>query len=130
FRTPKETWSRRGASDNNPRPSQSAFVGPARKPYVLGQIQDDTEGVPMKPLVHYFACAIALTSYAALAAPGPKQFFSLTIASPNEPIRAGTELRLLVAVTNTSDRTISFLTSPGPIPEDGARYEIDVRDSQ
>jgi len=84
----------------------------------------------MKHALHYFACVIILTSFAALAAPGPKQLFSLTIAAPKEPIRAGTELRLLVTVTNTSDRTISFITSPGPIPEDGARYEIDVRDVQ
>jgi hypothetical protein len=84
----------------------------------------------MKHLVHYFACAMTLTSYAALTAPEPKQLFSLTIASPKEPIKAGTELRLLVTVTNTSDRTINFITSPGSIPEDGARYEIDVRDAQ
>ena len=82
----------------------------------------------MRHFIHYFACAIALTFFAAVAAPGPKQLFSLTIATPKEPIRAGTELRLLVTVTNTSDRNISFITSPGPIPEDGARYEIDVRD--
>src|SRR5437660_6684758 len=84
----------------------------------------------MKHFVHYIACAITLASYAALAVPGPKQFFSLTIAAPKEPIKAGTELRLLVTVTNTSDRDISFITSPGRIPEDGDRYEIDVRDAQ
>jgi hypothetical protein len=84
----------------------------------------------MRHLIRCFAYAIALTFSAALAAPGPKQLFSLTVAAPKEPIRAGTELRLLVTVTNTSDRNISFITSPGQIPEDGARYEIDVRDVQ
>ena len=84
----------------------------------------------MRYLVYYVACAITLTFFSPLAAPGPKQFFSLTVAAPKEPIKAGTELRLLVTVTNTSDRDISFITSPGLIPEDGARYEIDVRDIQ
>jgi hypothetical protein len=37
---------------------------------------------------------------------------------------------LLVTVTNTSNRDISFITSPGPIPEDGLIYQIDVRDAQ
>ena len=84
----------------------------------------------MRQLVHSLACAIALTFVATLAAQGPKQSFSLTIAAPKEPLRAGTELRLLVTVTNTSDRNISFITSPGPIPEDGLLYEINVRDAQ
>jgi len=81
----------------------------------------------MKHLVYYFFYIIALIS---LTVPGPKQLFSLTIAAPKEPIRSGKEFCLLVTVTNTSDRAISFITSPGPIPEDGFRYEISVRDAQ
>src|SRR5437879_7508980 len=83
----------------------------------------------MKHLVHCIVYMIGLTSAAALTAPEPKQFFSLTIAAPKEPIRAGAELHLFVTVTNTSNRTISFITSPGPIPEDGLLYEISVRDA-
>ena len=82
----------------------------------------------MKHLVHYIVFVVALTSSAALPAPEPKQLFSLTIAAPKEPIRAGAELHLFVTVTNTSKRTISFITSPGPIPEDGLLYEISARD--
>jgi hypothetical protein len=84
----------------------------------------------MRSHVNSVACVIALIAVAALAASGPKQLFSLTIAEPNEPLKSGTELRLLVTVTNTSNRTISFIISPGPIPEDGLLYEIKVRDAQ
>ncbi len=76
------------------------------------------------------ARVIALAWVATLVAPGPKQLFSLMIAAPKEPLRVGAELRLLVTVTNTSDRNISFITSPGLMPEDGFLYEISVRDSQ
>jgi len=77
-----------------------------------------------------FACGIALVCLALLQASTPKEAFSLTIAAPKEPLRAGAELRLQITVTNTSNRKISFITSPGPIPEDGFLYEIDVRDEQ
>jgi len=39
----------------------------------------------MRHLIRCFAYAIALTFFAALAAPGPKQLFSLTIAAPRSP---------------------------------------------
>jgi hypothetical protein len=55
--------------------------------------------------------------------------FSLTIAAPKEPVKAGTELRLLVTVTNTSNRDISFFVSPGLIPEDGLLCQVNVRDA-
>jgi hypothetical protein len=84
----------------------------------------------MRHHVYSVACAITFIAFAALAASSPKQLFSLTIAEPKEPLKSGTELRLLVTVTNTSNRTISFITSPGPIPEDGLLYEIKVRDEQ
>ncbi|HEV2195701.1 MAG TPA: hypothetical protein VGR55_08965 [Candidatus Acidoferrum sp.] len=68
--------------------------------------------------------------YAASPAHSTTTPFSLTIATPKEPLKAGAELRLLVTITNTSNRKISFVTSPGPIPEDWILYEIDVRDEQ
>jgi hypothetical protein len=49
---------------------------------------------------------------------------------PKGPLKAGSELDLLVSVTNNSNRVISFITSPGEIPEDGVLYQIDVRDAQ
>lgn len=77
-----------------------------------------------------FACAVALVCLAPLPASTAKGAFSLTIAAPKEPLKAEAELRLLVTITNTSNRKISFVTSPGPTPEDGFLYEIDVRDEQ
>lgn len=84
----------------------------------------------MKNYVRFFACAMTFIPLAALAASDPNQLFSLTLAAPKEPLKAGTELHLLVTVTNTSNRSISFITSPGPIPEDGLLYEINVCDAQ
>lgn len=77
-----------------------------------------------------FAWAIILLCSLRLAADGPKQLFSLTIAAPKEPIKAGTEVRLLVTVKNTSNRTISFVVSPGLVPEDGLLYRINARDAK
>jgi hypothetical protein len=88
------------------------------------------EAEAMKRYTLPFTYAITLMSLAALAVPGPKPLFSLTVAAPKEPLKAGTELILSVTVTNTSDRNISFITSPGLVPEDGFLYEIDVRDAQ
>lgn len=82
---------------------------------------------------HYalpFAFAIILALFGPLAASAPEQLFSLTLATPKEPLKAGTELDLFVTVTNTSNRNISFITSPGEMPEDGLLYQIDVRDAQ
>lgn len=84
----------------------------------------------MRHLIHSLVFVIVLSSVAAPIAPRSKQLFSLTIAPPKEPLKAGSEVRLLVTVANTSDRNISFITSPGPIPEDGILYEIYVRDAQ
>lgn len=79
--------------------------------------------------VHTCGFMITLLSLAALSASASKELFSLTITAPKEPLKAGAELRLLVTVTNTSNRSISFVTSPGPIPEDGLLYEIHVHDA-
>ncbi len=84
----------------------------------------------MKPYTLFLAYAFTLISCGPIAMSTPKQLFSLTIAAPKEPVKEGEELQLLVTVTNTSNRTISFITSPGPIPEDSLLYEINVRDAQ
>jgi len=83
----------------------------------------------VKRICWSFIYAVALISVATPSMCGPRQSFSLTIATPKEPLKAGAELRLLVTLTNTSARSIVFGRSPGPIPEEGFRYEIDVRDA-
>lgn len=82
----------------------------------------------MKQRCQSFICAISLVLFAVSLSAANRQLFSLSLATPKRPLKAGTELRLLVNVTNTSSRTISFITSPGEVPEDGLLYEINVRD--
>lgn len=82
----------------------------------------------MKHYALSLACALTFISVTTFTASAPKQLFSLTIAAPKEPLKAGAEFHLTVTVTNTSNSPISFVTSPGPIPDDGLLYEIHVRD--
>jgi hypothetical protein len=56
--------------------------------------------------------------------------FSLKIAEPTGPQKSGSELRLRITVTNTSDREITFITTPGQVPEDDFQYELMVRDER
>lgn len=84
----------------------------------------------MKKQVQMSVSLVILISFAVFTSSARSQLFGLSIAQPKEPVKAGTELRLLVTVTNTSNRAISFVTSPGEIPEDGSLYEISVRDAQ
>jgi hypothetical protein len=72
-----------------------------------------------------FCCSTVLIVPSLFAS---QDLFSLKIAQPNGPQKAGTDLRLLVTVTNTSNREITFITSPGPLPEDDSQYELTVRD--
>jgi hypothetical protein len=84
----------------------------------------------LKPTASTLACALALILFATLSASANKQLFSLSIAAPSEPLKAGADLRLRVTITNTSDREIGFIRSPGQIPEEGFRYEVEVHDAQ
>lgn len=82
----------------------------------------------MKHYARYLACAAILS--AALTFAGAKQLFSLAITALKEPLKAGDELHLRVTITNISGRDISFIVSPGPIPEDGPLYQINARDAE
>ena len=84
----------------------------------------------MKRYFRSCACAISLTFLAGPPASPHNQLFTLTIAKPKEPLKAGTELHLSITVKNTSSRAISFTTALGVVPEDGYLYQIDVRDAQ
>lgn len=85
-------------------------------------------GSKMKQLTRSFAYVIL----SALLAPGgtaaSKQPFSLTIAAPKDPVKAGVELHVLATVTNTSSRSLTFSTSLGVVPVDDVFYKINVRD--
>jgi len=84
----------------------------------------------MTRIAKYCICAFAFTFFAALSEGSDKQLFSLTLAAPTEPLKAGAEVRLHVTVTNTSERNIAFIRSPGLIPEEAFRYDMDVRNEQ
>lgn len=63
------------------------------------------------------------------AGPEAAPLFKLDIAAPKEPLKPGAELQLRVKVTNTSNRRIDFLSSPGEIPENSFYYKITVTDA-
>lgn len=75
------------------------------------------------------ACIAAFIALSVHAAPGSKSPFSVTLNAPGKPLRSGAELHLLVTIRNTSDHEITFSTSPGPVPEEGFRYKIEVLDA-
>ena len=81
------------------------------------------------PIRFSFVCVFLVLCPAFLVS-AEKQVFSLTITAPAFTIKVGTDLHLRATVTNTSDRTIGFIRSPGTEPEEGFRYEIDVQDAQ
>jgi hypothetical protein len=83
-----------------------------------------------KQIVSTLSFVLAFTFCATLSASANKQLFSLNITAPGEPLKVGAELRLHVTVSNTSDRNIAFIRSPGQIPEEAFRYEIEVHDAQ
>jgi len=76
--------------------------------------------------IGFFFIGVVFASCATLLVSADKQLFSLNIAPPSGPLKAGAELRLLVTVTNTSDRTIGFISSLGLVPENSYLYEIEV----
>ena len=79
-------------------------------------------------------CALSIcTALVCLTLGSParsKEVFSLTLAAPGEPHKAGAELRLRVTITNTSDRPLTFVTAPGPEPVDDYLYRITVHDER
>jgi predicted DNA-binding transcriptional regulator AlpA len=84
----------------------------------------------MKRMAISLIFALTLVWFASFRVSAEKQLFSLTVEAPSEPLKVGGELRLRVTVTNTSDRSITFIRSPGIIPHEAIRYNIEVRDSR
>ncbi len=86
----------------------------------------------MKRVRRPFVYSVALICFAIPSICAPKEPFSLTIVPPQEPVKAGAELRLRITLRNTSDRSMTFVRSSGLglTPEEGFRYQIDVHDAQ
>ncbi len=57
------------------------------------------------------------------------QGFSLALHAPSAPVKSGSEVRLRVTVTNTSDHDILFVRSPGIVPDEEMNYQIEIRDT-
>lgn len=92
--------------------------------------QDWAQPVPdMRRAFCQSVCIAALIALSVYAVPGSKPPFSVTLNAPDKPLESGKELRLQVTIKNTSDHDITFSTSPGPIPEDGFRYKVEVLDA-
>jgi len=68
-----------------------------------------------------------MSAFPALAASEP---FSVTLHAPNSPVKSGSELRLRVTVTNTSDHNVLFVRSPGIVPHEEMNYQIEIRDER
>jgi hypothetical protein len=71
---------------------------------------------------------IALIAPVGAFASGAEQPFSVSLKAPDKPLKAGAELVLRATIKNTSDHDMAFPTSPGLIPSDGFRYQIEIRD--
>jgi hypothetical protein len=86
----------------------------------------------MKQIAQFLICPLTFLFLFAtpLVSADKQQLFSLAIAPSTVTLKSGAELRLRVTVTNTSDRRIGFIRSPAALPEEGLRYNIDVRDPQ
>ena len=80
----------------------------------------------MKRIKRYFVYTVALIFLIMPVVFADEALFSLTLAAPTAPLKSGAELRLLVTVTNTSDRTLGFIRSPGEIPDEWFRYKIQI----
>src|SRR3974390_83483 len=83
----------------------------------------------MKRTLLCVTCAVAVLSLATFLQSAEKELFSLSIAPVTETVKSGADVRLCVRVTNTSDRIIGFIRSLGIVPEEGFRYQIEVRNS-
>ena len=57
-----------------------------------------------------------------------KNQFSVTLRTPNEPTKSGTELRLRVTITNVSNHDVVFERTPGAIPDETLTYHVEIRD--
>jgi hypothetical protein len=77
----------------------------------------------------YLCCFICILLIGASDA-ADKPLFSLVIASANAAFKLHEPIILRVRVTNTSDRSIAFVRSPGQLPEESFRYQIEVRNQQ
>jgi hypothetical protein len=53
----------------------------------------------------------------------------LKLNPPEGVLKSSSEIRLYVSVKNVTDHEVVLVRSPGTIPEEQLRYQVDVRDS-
>jgi hypothetical protein len=53
----------------------------------------------------------------------------LKLNPPEEVLKSSSEVKLYVSVKNLTDHEVGIIRSPGKIPEEQIRYNVDIRDS-
>lgn len=61
--------------------------------------------------------------------PGVPAAVVLKLNPPEGVLKSSSEVRLYVSVKNATDHEVGIVRSPGEIPEEQVRYQVDVRDS-
>jgi hypothetical protein len=56
--------------------------------------------------------------------------FALKLVATNETVKAGSEARIEITFTNTSDRDIHLSRPPGDVPDAEFSYDFEVRDEK
>jgi len=74
-------------------------------------------------------CAVLVMTVVPANVRSDRPPFSLALGATQRRLKRGTDVCLLVTVTNTSGRDMKIVASPGTLPEDWFRYEIHVRDA-
>jgi hypothetical protein len=82
----------------------------------------------------FLASAICfLTAIFVLSAnpnPAAKDEFSVSLKAPANPLKAGTEIRLNVTITNISDHDVLFARTPGTTPDETLSNHVEIHDEQ
>lgn len=56
--------------------------------------------------------------------------FSLTLRGPSRPVKVGSDILLIVTITNVTDHDLNFVAEPGPTLDQPLSYDISVRDEK
>lgn len=62
-------------------------------------------------------------------AKGSNGDYSLVLQAPSAAPKTTSEIRLKVTITNNDNHAITFVRSPGPVPEEETTYRIDILDA-
>lgn len=84
----------------------------------------------MKLAIHLLTYLLTFSSPAASLTTDASHLFSLRLHGLEVPVKAGSEIRLRVTLTNTSDHDLSFGIAPGETPDQTLSYTVDIRDAR